>query len=320
MSPVVKPKREKFTLPSKYLLFILTIICCLMMVITFTTDVFNKPLNYVVGYIIVPYQKGISSIGSYFSEKKDALVNVYDLLNENANLRNRIAELEEENTRLLQDKYELNTLRELYELDQTYDSYTKVGARVIFRDSGNWFSTFIVDKGYKDGITPNMNVICGNGLVGRVSVVGPNWAQITSIISDNSNVSATVINTQDNIIVSGDLASMDNNVILFSQLIDEEQKVTKGDKIVTSDISDKYLPGILIGYISDIADDPNNLTRSGTILPAVDFEHIEEVLIILDMKQSVSDEELKNGYNSLNFSDEILNEEEGEEENTEDGE
>ena len=314
MSPLVKPKREKFTLPSKYLLFILTFICCLMMVITFTTDIFNKPLNYVVGYIIVPYQKGISSIGSYLSDKKDALVNVYDLLNENANLRNKIAELEEENTRLLQDKYELNTLRELYELDQTYDSYTKVGARVIFRDSGNWFSTFIVDKGYKDGIEPNMNVICGNGLVGRISVVGPNWSQITSIISDNSNVSATVINTQDNIIVSGDLSTMENNVIPFSQLIDEDSDVGEGDKVVTSDISDKYLPGILIGYISTITNDSNNLTKSGTLLPAVDFEHIEEVLIILDMKQSVSEEELNAGYNSLNFSDDVLNEEGSEEE------
>lgn len=312
MSPLVKPKREKFTLPGKYLLFILTILCCILMVVTFTTDIFNKPLNYAVGYIIVPYQKGISAIGSTLSSKKDALVNVRDLLNENENLRKQLEELEDENTRLMQDKYELNTLRELYELDQTYDTYTKVGASVIYRDSGNWFSTFIVDKGYNNGIEPDMNVICGNGLVGKVSVVGPNWCKITSIISDNSNVSATIVKSQHNIIVSGNLASMSDEVIKFSQLIDTESEVASGDKIVTSDISDKYLPGILIGYIQDITPDSNNLTKSGTLVPAVDFEHIQEVLIILDKKQTITDEDIENGYTSLTFSEDVLDEENSE--------
>ncbi len=308
MSPIVKPKREKFTLPGKLLLFILTIICCLLMILTFTTDIFNRPLNYAVGYVIVPYQKGISSIGSFFSDKKEALVNVRDLINENQRLRDQLAELEDENTKLMQDKYELNTLRELYELDQTYESYEKIGANVIYKDSGNWFSSFIIDKGYKDGITPDMNVICGNGLVGKISVVGPNWSKVSSIISDNSNVSSTILKSQDNIIVSGSLENIKNGVINFSQLIDDDNKVSVGDKIVTSDISDKYLPGILIGYINEINADPNNLTKSGTIVLAVDFEHIDEVLIITKLKQYVSDEDIENGYNSLTYSEDAINE------------
>lgn len=312
MSPIVKPKREKFTLPGKFLLFILTIICCLLMVLTFTTDIFNKPLNYVVGYVIVPYQKGISSIGGYLSDKKEALVNVYDLINENQQLREKISELEDENTKLMQDKYELNTLRELYELDQTYENYEKVGANVIYKDSGNWFSSFIIDKGYKDGIKPDMNVICGNGLVGKISVVGPNWSKVTSIISDTSNVSSTVLKSQDNIIVTGSLENIEKGVIKFSQLIDEENKVTSGDKVVTSDISDKFLPGILIGYIADINQDPNNLTKSGTIILAVDFEHIEEVLIITKVKQFVDDEAMEEGFNSITYSEDAINEKEEE--------
>ena len=59
-----------------------------------------------------------------------------------------------------------------------------------------------------------------------------------------------------------------------------------GDPIVTSYISDQYRQGILIGYISAMETDVNNLTKSGTITPAVDFEHIEEVLVILDKKQN----------------------------------
>ena len=65
--------------------------------------------------------------------------------------------------------------------------------------------------------------------------------------------------------------------------------MAEGDKIVTSSISDKYLPGILIGYISSLDVDSNNLTKSGLITPAVDFEHLEEVLVVTKLKQTVGD-------------------------------
>lgn len=80
---------------------------------------------------------------------------------------------------------------------------------------------------------------------------------------------------------------MGEGVIRFQKLVDSADKVVVGDKVVTSNISDKYLPGILIGYISSINTDSNNLTKSGTLTPAVDFEHPEEVLVILELKQTV---------------------------------
>ena len=64
MSPVVKRKGERFTLPSKYLLFILTILCTVMMLVTFGTNVFNRPFNRVVGYVIVPFEQGIAKAGN----------------------------------------------------------------------------------------------------------------------------------------------------------------------------------------------------------------------------------------------------------------
>mgnify|MGYP000204820731 len=62
--------------------------------------------------------------------------------------------------------------------------------------------------------------------------------------------------------------------------------VRNGDKIVTSNISDKYLPGILIGYTKDVTADANNLTQAGYLVPAVDFGHLQEVLIITQKKNS----------------------------------
>ncbi len=293
MSPVIKKKGEKFTLPSKYLLFILTIICCLLLVTTFAADFFNKPLNFAVNYVIVPYQKGISAIGARLSAKKDDLVNIAELMEENSSLKEKLIELENENTRLMQDKYELNSLRSLFELHSSYENYKMTGARVIYHDSSNWFSNFIVDKGSNDGIMLNMNVVAGNGLVGFVSMVGPDWARVTSIISDTTNVSGTVLSCSENLIVSGSLELINQGIITFSQLVDAKQKVGIGDKVVTSNISDKYLPGLLVGYIDSVVPDSNNLTKSGTLIPAVDFENIEAVLIILDMKRNISSKDME---------------------------
>ncbi len=291
MSPIIKRKGERFTLPSKYLLFILTFLCTVLMLVTFGTNVFNRPLNTVVGYVIVPFQQGIGKAGEWLSNRSEELEQIRTLLNENEKLKEEVAALTEENTLLQQDKYELNKLRELVALDEQYGEYTKVGARIISRDSGNWYSSFIIDKGADDGFAENMNVIAGGGLVGRITSVGPNWSRVTSIISDNSNVSAMTLATEDNLIVSGDLQLMAQGVITFSQLVDSQNQVAEGDKIVTSNISDKYLPNILIGYVHTINRDANNLTKSGYITPAVDFEHLGEVLVITDLKQQVVEEE-----------------------------
>lgn len=290
MSPIVKKKGEKFTLPSKYLLFILTILCTGMVLLTFNTTVFSGPLSAVAGYTVVPFEEGISVVGSWLSGRSEELVRIRDLLTENEALKQKVDELTIDNTRLQQDRYELTNLRQLYNLDNQYDEYEKTGARIIAKDAGNWFYSFVIDKGAGDGIAVDMNVMAGSGLVGRVVAVGPNWAKVKSIIADDSNVSAMVLASSDNLIVSGNLKLYNSGVIEFDQLIDSDNVVVEGDKIVTSNISDKFLPGILIGYVNTINPDANNLTKSGYITPAVDFEHLEEVLVIMELKQTVSED------------------------------
>ena len=287
MSPIMKRKGEKFTLPGKYLLFILTILCTGMVLLTFNTTIFSGPLSMVAGYTVVPFEEGISAIGSFLRSRTEELGQIRELIAENESLREQVDELTIENTRLQQDRYELTNLRELYNLDAQYDEYDKIGARIIARDSGNWFYSFVINKGEDDGLAVDMNVMAGSGLVGRVVDIGPNWAKVKSIIADDSNVSAMVLSSSDNMIVTGDLKLYASGVISFEQLIDSADVVVEGDKIVTSNISDKYLPGILIGYISSLNKDANNLTKSGYITPAVDFEHLEEVLVILEQKQTV---------------------------------
>ena len=289
MSPIVKRKRDKFSIPSKYLLLLLTVVCVILMAVTFLTDFSTLPLNKVAGYVVVPFQKGVSHVGQWISTRVDELGELRVVLQENQELKQQIDELTIQNTQLQQDKYELNNLRELYKLDEQYSGYDKVGARIIARDSGNWFHAFTIDKGLDDGLAIDMNVIAGGGLVGRITDIGSNWAKVNSIINDDSNVSGMVLASSDTLIVKGSLKLMAEGCIGYEQLIDSRKQVEVGDKVVTSNISDKYLPGILIGYISSMEQDSNNITKSGKLTPAVDFEHLEEVLVILKTKQQIAD-------------------------------
>ncbi|PWT29440.1 rod shape-determining protein MreC [Butyrivibrio fibrisolvens] len=280
---------DKFTIPGKYLLFILTIVAVALMVITLTTSLFSGIANTIAGFVVVPFQRGITTAGTWLISEADKLETIERLQSENDELQARVDQLTEENMQLTQDKYELNTLRQLYELDAQYESYEKVGAHVIAKDSGNWFYSFIIDKGLDDGLAIDMNIIAGGGLVGRITSIGPDWAKVTTIIADNFSVSGMVLSTSDNLIVTGNLESYENGVISFSKLQDSADVVVIGDKVVTSNISDKYLPEILIGYITTIESDSNNLTKSGTLTPAVDFEHLDEVLVITTLKQTVEE-------------------------------
>ncbi len=289
MSPIIKRRGEEFTLPSKYLLFILTVLCTGMIIITFNTNLFTGPLNAFAGIFVVPFQKGITTVGTYLNETTDKLSSITQLLDENEKLKEQIDELTIANTTLEQEKYELTELRNLYQLDEQYEKYEKVGARIIAKDAGNWYNSFVIDKGSDDGIMIDMNVIADGALVGRIIDVGPDWAKVQSIIADNASVSGMVLTSSDNLIVSGDLELYRQGFIRFSKLVDDVDRVRIGDKIVTSNISDKYLPGILIGYISTLDDDSNNLTKSGTITPAVDFEHMNIVLVLLDLKKNIQE-------------------------------
>lgn len=267
---------------------ILVCICFFFIGLTFFTDVLTKPLQKVVSTVIIPLQKGVNGIGLWLTEKSDLLASVEELQEENKELRKEIERLEEDNLYMQLYRVELEQLRELYDIDNTYADHKKVGANVIGKSADNWYSTFTIDKGSDDGIEVDMNVIAGNGLVGIVASVSDKYSIVRSIIDDSSNVSAMLINSFDICTVSGDLQLMENGYIALNYL-DKDVRIRDGDMIVTSNISEKYLEGILIGYAKDVKVDANNLTQSGYIVPAVDFKHVSDVLVILDKKITVEE-------------------------------
>lgn len=277
-------KKHKFYIQNKHLIVIMTMFCFSLMLMAARLSMPIQQLRNAAGYIIVPFQKGINNIGSWVLEQTKGLGDARALAQENEELKEKIAKLTEQNTAMVQDKDELIRLQELYKLDKDYSEYEKVAAQIISCDPGNWYNTFTINRGSNDGIQVDMNVLGDGGLVGIVYEVGKDWASVRSLIDDSSNVSAMAAGSGSHCIVTGDLRKMDEGKLQFIQMSDPQNQLREGEKIVTSNISEKFLRGILIGYVSEIQEDSNHLTKSGTIVPVVDFQHLQEVLVVKQLK------------------------------------
>ncbi len=277
-------KKPQLHVSQKFILSALTIVCFALIAVSFFTDKLTAPVQNVLSYVITPLQKGINGMGLWLTDRADYFATIDELRQQNEELKAELDNVKEKNLVLVQDQIELNNLRELYALDNKIPGYDKVAARVIGKGSGNWFSTFTIDKGSRDGILVDMNVICGNGLVGIVTDVTDNTATVRSIIDGNSNVTGMLVTSSDTCNVRGDLELMDSGYIHL-EYMQKDVDVSDGDMIVTSNISDKYIQGILIGYVKNITEDANSLTQSGYLVPAVDFERLTEVLVIMQLKK-----------------------------------
>ena len=301
MKNLKKKVHFRIKLKSKHLLVIMSIFCVSCIAATFSSGVTTAPLQDAAGILIVPFENSINRISSVLKGMQDRMRDKEEILSENENLKAQIDSLTEQNNKLIQDQTEYvrlqqmynldqQRLQELYQLDQSYSEYEKVAAQVISKDPGNWYDTFMINRGSADGIRVDNNVLADKGLVGIVTEVGTHWATVRSIIDDSSNVSAMTVSTQDNCVVEGDLELIDEGKLSFSQLYDQNNKVTVGERIVTSNISEKYVEGLFIGYVSEVEQNSNNLTKTGTIVTPVDFQHLKNVLVITVNKQdSVND-------------------------------
>lgn len=280
--------KNQSSLSSKYWLLILAAICIILLGIERFSDG-GGPLRFIANYTVIPMQKGISYVGRIMSDVSGNFETLEDVKKENKELQSKVDELTIDNTRLRQEQYELERLRELYKLDQNYSDYEKIGAHVIANNGSNWFNDFTIDKGSNDGVQVNSNVLAGSGLAGIVTEVGPDYARVRSIIDDSSNISAMMLSTSDTCVVRGDLELMADGRIRFEKLANNENEIEVGEQVVTSHVSNRFLQGLFIGYVSEIEVDANNLTRSGYITPAVDFSNLQEVLVITTTKQDLLD-------------------------------
>ncbi len=296
--------RDKKEIPPKYIYLFLVAVCFIMLFISVLFEERFSPLKAVTSTIITPMQSGINKVGTtIFDGVMDGRAKK-ELIAENKELTEKLEEYSAQIKIYEQENYELKRLQELLALKEQYVEYNTIGARVIATDSTNWFYTFVINKGEKDGVKVGCNILAGNGLAGIVTEVGTNYAKVRAIIDDNSNVSASITGTDTLCTVSGDLSHMEDGYINVGY-INKADTIEDGAELVTSHVSDKFLPGLLIGYITEVQMDANNLTKSAKCIPVVDFTNLQEVLVVLDRKEDLNiDSTNKNIYDNIIGSEE----------------
>lgn len=295
---------DKKEIPPKYIYLFLAVICFILLFFSVIFESRFSPLKAVTSAIITPMQSGINEVGTSIYNRVTNTKEKEVLLSENKELQAKLDEYLAQIKVYEQESYELNRLQELLKLKEQYTDFRTIGARVIATDSTNWFSTFVIDKGKDDGVQVGCNILAGNGLAGIVTEVGTNYSKVRAIIDDNSSVSAGISGTETLCTVTGDLSSIKEGYINIGY-INKADTIEEGAELVTSHVSSKFLPGILIGYITEVKMDANNLTKSAKCIPVVDFNNLQEVLVVLDLKADYhTDSVNKNIYDNITNTEE----------------
>ncbi|MDD3222246.1 MAG: rod shape-determining protein MreC [Clostridia bacterium] len=275
-------KNKRKQIKPRYVLWLIIGLCLLFIGLSLSSGG-KLNIQEAVSTLVLPMEKGLNSVGQWVDEQKQHSRSVSELLEENESLKQQVDQLNTKISSMENNLSELDSLRELLKMKEVYPDYNMVGARIISKDAGNWYNNFIIDKGSNDGIQKDMNVIYDNGLVGIVTDVSANNSTVRAIIDDTSSVSGMLSKSTELCIVNGDLKLYQDG-LLDVEMISKTAQVVAGDEIVTSYISDKYLPGLVIGYISDVSMDSSNLSQNARITPKVSFDNITNVMVITQLK------------------------------------
>ena len=294
---------DRKVIPPKYIYLFLTIICLILLILSVIFESRFSVLKSVTSALVTPMQTGVNTVGYSIHNTVTETKEKKELIEENKELTQKIEEYSSKIKEYEQEKYELERLQGLLDLKAQYVDYNTIGARVIATDSTNWFYTFIIDKGTESGVKVGCNILADGGLAGIVIEAGNGYSKVRSIIDDNSNVSASISGSDSLCTVSGDISTMRDGYI-HVDYINKADVIDDGAEIVTSHVSNKFLPGLLIGYVSEVVMDSNNLTQSAKCIPVVDFTNLQEVLVILDVKTTYkTNSKNKNIYDNVNTPD-----------------
>lgn len=260
----------------KTVLIILTIISLVLALLS-ANRFFPGFFGNSIGTVAEPIQEANTNTMNWLERVSKYFTDQSNLIEENSKLKDELMEARSELNRLRLIEKENTELSDLMEMKARYTQYPTVGAQVIARDPGNWYTTFTINKGLNDGLEENMVVINGDGLIGKISQCGNNHSTVISIINDTDAVSAQILRTGDIGYVTANYQQEGSCRMQYSE---DTMDILVGDELVTSHLSEIFPQGITIGYVRSLSSDNNSLAQYATIEPAVDFEKLNYVLVI----------------------------------------
>ncbi|MBI2237111.1 MAG: rod shape-determining protein MreC, partial [Actinobacteria bacterium] len=216
-------------------------------------------------------------IGNFFS----ALVHLPSLRKENQRLKDEIAALRSQTVTDASDLARLKELEQLLGIRESLSPPTKV-AVVIASGVSNFEWSITIDEGSGDGVEVDMPVVASAGLVGHVVRVAPNSSMVQLIIDPDSDVAGRLVESRKTGLLSGQ-----GEGALRMGLVDPSTEVLPGEAVETAGYkipgvaTGLYPPGIVIGTVERVLDDPSALERFVTVRPAVDFSSLDFVLVVM---------------------------------------
>ena len=274
----------KSHLTSRVALIVVCVLCVASLLYNYWSREDSVKPAQIAGAVIIPFQEGLNEIGSFLFRSEEDRISLSEARQRIDDLEKANAQLKRENSDLNELALENERLRRLLDMKERLSGYEMTEASVIGNDGSNMFVRFTLNKGTMDGIQVNMNVINDRGLVGIITAVGPNYSICTANIEDGTNVSAMTKNGHLNLIVSGDMTTRGLSEMRFQSAL-RSIDFSEDSTLVTSFISDRYLPGLLIGYTENVTLNEDELTQRGLVRTAVDFTNIHEVLIIKTLRE-----------------------------------
>lgn len=238
------------------------------------------PLSGVLGVISAPVRSGLSSLAGWVEDRYNYAFQYDQLVQENEELKQRIAELEE-SARLGEDAIEENErLYDLLELREKRRDLHLESARVTARGATNWASTLTLNKGSDCGVAVGNCVIDQYGnLVGVVSEVSCNWCSLITVIDPELEMGALVARTDSAAILEGDFSLMGEGKLKLSYL-PENTQLLSGDQVLTSGMGGVYPSGLVVGTIDEILTEPSGMGRYAILSPSAELEELRQVFII----------------------------------------
>lgn len=261
------------------ILAIVTVVILILMAIsTVSTDKAN-PAGDAVGTVLSPVQRVFHSIGQGTSNFFSRFKSQSQYREENEQLKERVAKLEEETRELYDLRNENARLEGLLNMQETHTEYDMIGARVVAKDPGVWYSAFKIDKGTNQGLKKHDVVVTDAGVVGYIYEVGSSWSNVISVIDSKSAISCIIERTEDAAVIEGSVEAMNEGTCHLSYLSRDAQ-VAVGDFVETTGLGGIYPEGLLIGKIKSLSVDSQGLYYEAVVEPAVDFRRISEVMVI----------------------------------------
>jgi rod shape-determining protein MreC len=233
--------------------------------------------------VIAPFQKAIVHTVGFFRDIWDHYFFLVSVAEENQELHQYMSEAKALRYKYTEIIKENRRLRDLLTLKQEIDQ-PLIAAVVISKDPSPWFQTILVDKGSSQGVAKGMPVITPEGIVGLVVSAVGSYAKVMLITDPNSAVDAIVQNSRARGIIKGGTSGY----CMFDFVL-RKHDIAVGEAVVTSGMDGVFPKGLPVGSVTDIVKYESGIFQEVTVTPFVDFERLEEVLIVVPPESAESE-------------------------------